>query len=116
PDEIKGIIGSCDMFIGCRMHAVIASLSMYVPTLAIGYGTKFMGVVGQMLNQEEWLIQIEHFSFEEILALLKAKIDCLWEKRIIVRNNLSKTVLSVKALALSNCDVIKNFLENKQKK
>ncbi|MHA2325825.1 MAG: polysaccharide pyruvyl transferase family protein, partial [Promethearchaeota archaeon] len=32
--ELKGIIGQCDLFIGCRMHANIAALSQNIPTVA----------------------------------------------------------------------------------
>ena len=36
PEELKGIIGQCALFIGSRMHANIAALSMCVPTIALG--------------------------------------------------------------------------------
>ena len=42
--EIKGIIGSCDFFIGSRMHACIAALSQGIPTVGIAYSHKFIGV------------------------------------------------------------------------
>ena len=40
PEELKGIIGQCDLFIGSRMHANIAALSMCVPTIALGWSHK----------------------------------------------------------------------------
>jgi len=42
--EIKGIINSCDFFIGSRMHACIAALSQGIPTIGIAYSKKFLGV------------------------------------------------------------------------
>lgn len=42
--EIKGIIGLCDFFVGSRMHACIAALSQGIPTAAIAYSRKFVGV------------------------------------------------------------------------
>ena len=41
---IKGIIGSCDFFIGSRMHACIAALSQGIPTVGVAYSRKFLGV------------------------------------------------------------------------
>ncbi len=43
-NEIKGIIGLCDFFIGSRMHACIAALSQGIPTASIAYSRKFHGV------------------------------------------------------------------------
>ena len=31
PDELKGIIGLCDLLVAARMHATIASTSMSIP-------------------------------------------------------------------------------------
>jgi polysaccharide pyruvyl transferase WcaK-like protein len=42
--ELKWIISNCDFFIGSRMHACIASLSQGIPTVAIAYSKKFIGV------------------------------------------------------------------------
>jgi polysaccharide pyruvyl transferase WcaK-like protein len=44
-NEIKYIIGLCDFFIGSRMHACIAALSQNIPTVAIAYSKKFLGVM-----------------------------------------------------------------------
>ncbi len=40
PDELKGVIGRCELFLSLRMHANIASLSMEVPTFAVAYSRK----------------------------------------------------------------------------
>lgn len=42
--EIKAVIGRCDFFMGCRMHACIAALSQGIPCIGIAYSKKFKGV------------------------------------------------------------------------
>jgi polysaccharide pyruvyl transferase WcaK-like protein len=42
--ELKGIIGTCDFFVGSRMHACIAALSQCVPAAGVAYSRKFKGV------------------------------------------------------------------------
>lgn len=42
--QLKGIINTCDFFIGSRMHACIAALSQGIPTIGIAYSKKFIGV------------------------------------------------------------------------
>jgi len=42
--EVKEIIGSCENFMGSRMHACIAALSQNIPTIGLAYSRKFIGV------------------------------------------------------------------------
>jgi len=44
-EELKGIISCFDLFIGARMHSVIAALSMSVPALAIAYIPKSRAIM-----------------------------------------------------------------------
>ena len=43
-NEVKYVIGQCDLFIGSRMHACIAALSQSIPAVGIAYSDKFSGV------------------------------------------------------------------------
>jgi polysaccharide pyruvyl transferase WcaK-like protein len=43
-NEIKGVIGDCDFFMGSRMHACIAAVSQGIPTIGLAYSRKFRGV------------------------------------------------------------------------
>jgi colanic acid/amylovoran biosynthesis protein len=42
--EIKHVIGSCDFFVGSRMHACVAAISQGIPAVGIAYSDKFAGV------------------------------------------------------------------------
>lgn len=44
PCEVKWMIAQCDWFCGTRMHSTIAALSSGVPTAAISYSPKTLGV------------------------------------------------------------------------
>jgi colanic acid/amylovoran biosynthesis protein len=45
--EIKGLVGQCEFFVGSRMHSCIAALSQGVPTVPVSYSHKFAGVMEQ---------------------------------------------------------------------
>ncbi|NQE52733.1 hypothetical protein C5S29_04000, partial [ANME-1 cluster archaeon GoMg3.2] len=77
PEELKGIVGQCDLFIGARMHATIASTSMLVPTVAIAYSDKTHGIIGEMLGQEKYVLNIKELSYKSLIS----KIDDVWENR-----------------------------------
>jgi polysaccharide pyruvyl transferase WcaK-like protein len=46
--RIKAIIGTCDFFIGSRMHACVAAVSQGVPTIGLAYSPKFQGLFGSI--------------------------------------------------------------------
>lgn len=61
PEEIKGMIGRCDAFVGCRMHANIAALESGVPVLAIGYSHKTRGILSD-LGLGDWILPIDEID------------------------------------------------------
>lgn len=72
PSEIKALIGTCDVFVGSRMHANIAALTQAVPTLAISYSHKFSGIMKQF-GQGDLVIEIEDLT----PALLETQLEGL---------------------------------------
>lgn len=110
-DELKGIIGSCDIFIGCRMHATIASASMSVPTIPVVYGHKSHGILGKMMNQEELIIEIGNYDPEKFLFEMKAKIDYAIVNKDIIKKELSERARIAENRALLNGAYIKELLE-----
>lgn len=109
-DELKGIIGECDMFIGCRMHSTIASTSMNVPTIALVYGHKSHGIIGDMMGQGKYVIEVSKYEPDELLSELKAKIDSVWENRDSISNELKERTETAKERALLNGSLIKSLL------
>jgi polysaccharide pyruvyl transferase WcaK-like protein len=112
PDELKGIIGCCDMFIGGRMHATIASTSLGIPTLTMAYGDKFYSIIGQTMGQQEYIIDLKQTNYADIQSEFKSKINSLWIKRVKVRNLLVERSNLVKQIALSYPSLMKVVIEN----
>ena len=67
-EELKALISKCNYFIGSRMHANIAALSSNVPTLAISYGIKTEGIVGECIGLPDCILNINNgFDENEII-------------------------------------------------
>jgi colanic acid/amylovoran biosynthesis protein len=66
-NEIKGIIGICDFFVGSRMHACIAALSQAIPTIGVAYSKKFKGVF-ETVGAASWVIDARAVSVEQAIA------------------------------------------------
>ena len=110
PEELKGVIGQCDLFIGARMHANIAATSMCVPTLAIAYSHKSYGIMS-MLEMEKYVLDFRTMAFDEMTA----RIDELWVNREGIRMELASNVKVLKEPALHNGELVKDLINSLNK-
>jgi colanic acid/amylovoran biosynthesis protein len=108
PQELKAIIGKCEIFIGARMHATIASVSMLVPTIGIAYSHKMYGIIGEQFGQNNYILNIKDFNYEK----LKTLILLLWREREKVKVDLSNHLPKVVEKSKKNGIIIKSLLED----
>ena len=108
PQELKGIIGQCDLFIGARMHATIAATSMLVPTVGIAYSHKMHGIIGEMLGQKKYIIDIKELDYESLIS----KINEAWENREKIKKELEIKIPMVKEKAMLNGKLVKELLDS----
>ena len=105
--ELKGIIGQCDLFIGARMHATIASTSMLIPTIGIAYSHKMHGIIGKMLGQEKYILDVQDLNYED----LKSKVYDAWQNREEIRAELAQRIPQVKEQALLSGELVKELVD-----
>lgn len=72
PDQdcrrLKYIISRCRLFVGARTHATIAAYSSLVPTLAVGYSVKSLGIARDLFGTEEgYVLPIDHIGCDRDL-------------------------------------------------
>jgi colanic acid/amylovoran biosynthesis protein len=94
--EIKKIIGSCDFFIGARMHACIAALSQNVPAVAIAYSDKFKGVM-QTLGVDRLVVDPRNMDEKEVLKALSSA----YKERNAIRRELERKMPEVRKTVLN---------------
>lgn len=106
PQELKGIIGLCDLFIGARMHAVIASTSLSIPTIGIAYSHKMHGIIGITLDLEHYIIDISDLNYENLYMI----INEAWNNKNAIRRDLDLKIPILKELARKNGQYVKDVL------
>ncbi len=84
--NIKGIIGTCDFFIGARMHSCIAALSQCIPAVGVAYSKKFIGVYSS-IGVNDLVLDARKLESTSMIT----QIDHLFQKR-----NEYKTILQNK--------------------
>jgi len=68
--EHKAVIGACQLFMGSRMHATIAALSQYVPTLSLSYSRKSGALQQMMVGHRKFVCDISKCTSDDILQKL----------------------------------------------
>jgi polysaccharide pyruvyl transferase WcaK-like protein len=99
--ELKWIIGRLDWFCGTRMHATIAALSSGVPTAAIAYSGKTVGVFATC-GQEAEVTDPRSLDTDEVVDGVWRS----WERRDEARRSLADGLLGVFQTANAQMDLI----------
>lgn len=100
----KAVIGTCDLFIGGRMHANIAALSQCIPTIGVSYSHKFRGIMRD-LGQEEYVTDL--FAPDEVSALAKRAL----RESDSIRRVLAERLPEMKRRARQNAAICKRLLD-----
>jgi colanic acid/amylovoran biosynthesis protein len=106
PTELKGIISTCDIFMGSRMHSNIGALSTLVPTLAIIYSHKTDGIM-KSLKQSKNILAIDNLNMDTVYE----KISLLINDRDNISSSLAVMIPGVKDKSQKNLTAIKGMVK-----
>ena len=73
-NELKSIIGRCDLFLGSRMHACIAAVSQCVPTVSLSYSDKFAGVMATF-GASSQVADLRTMDKHQVLEIVRYAVD-----------------------------------------
>ena len=104
--ELKTIIGKYDFFIGARLHACIAALSMKVPTVPIAYSYKFIGILNKVGLDDEVVCDPRKDSVDCMLG----KIQGAFENRELLYQHLKKKIPEIQEIALTCGKLLNDFI------
>jgi colanic acid/amylovoran biosynthesis protein len=90
PRCVKWVIGKLDWFCGTRMHSTIAGLSSGVPTAAVAYSLKTLGVF-ETCGQADQVVDLRQMGSADIIEALIA----MFRNRNETRNRLLARVPAV---------------------
>lgn len=89
--QIKYIIGQCDFFLGSRMHACIAALSQCIPSVALAYSKKFLGVM-RSIDMESVVADLSENDEAQVIA----RVAEAYTSRTRTRERLETSIPGVK--------------------
>jgi len=95
--KTKWVISRLSCLIASRTHATIASFSTCVPTVSLAYSIKAFGINEKLFGHTDYIVRIEDFSSETIIA--KAKL--VLSERQIIRKKLRDNMEQIRSSALA---------------
>jgi len=108
-NQIKGIIHSCDFFIGCRMHSLVAAVSGNIPTLALAYSYKTIGVIGPIVK-DNLIVDVREISPEKLKENVLNQFNYLWTHESEVSDHINKNMKKQYQQSLKNFELLKNVM------
>lgn len=74
-EEIRYVISKCRFFIGGRTHSVISAYSTCVPTIAIGYSVKALGIASDLGINAKYVVDSKHIQTNLLINSFKDLIN-----------------------------------------
>jgi len=106
--QLRHLIGRCDLFIASRFHAMVSSLAMAVPTLVIGWSHKYREVL-EMFELEEWA-----FGHDQLTpSHLWDRFEELSARRDEVQGLLDQHLPEVRSRSLKQADLIAELVRGR---
>ena len=106
--QLRHLIGLCDLFVASRFHAMVSSLAMAVPTLVIGWSHKYREVL-EMFELEEWA-----FGHDQLTpSHLWERFEDLSARRDEVQGKLDQHLPEVKSRSLMQADLIAELVRGR---
>ncbi len=111
-EELKGLIGQFDFFIGERIHSVVNAMSMCVPSIALSHSAdQRLGII-KMLGQEDAICYVENLDANALVS----KINDIWAKKDEIREELKWQTEIMRERALLNSKLLKELLDSRKAK
>ncbi len=106
PRELKALTQIFDLFIGCRFHSIVASTSMCVPTITIGWSHKYLETM-ELLDQAKYVCDYKNLSLNHLTNLVN---DALYRRKEI-KKELEAKRKEVKNSAFENAKLVAQMID-----
>ena len=103
--ELMGIIGQLDIFIGMRLHSIVMAVAMNTPIIGIVYADKVRDFM-KTLRQEDRVIEFKDLNVENLVS----KAEELWLQREEVKRELKPVVGELQQKARQSAIILKQVV------
>lgn len=106
--QLKGIIGRCDVVVAARYHTIVASLSQGIPVLAIGWHAKYAAVLG-LVGQGRFLCSVDALEEKDLYE----RFDALWMSGEDIRGQIEAALPEIRGAILACGEQVGRLLSDR---
>lgn len=106
--EIMGLLGKIELFIGMRLHSLILASAMHTPILGLIYQDKVRNYLKE-LNLEKQKIEFSNFSADNLFNIIKKS----WYEREEIKKHLTIRIEELKKKAKETPEMVIDLLYKK---
>jgi polysaccharide pyruvyl transferase WcaK-like protein len=113
PEDLKGLAGRFDIFVGMRLHAVVDALCMGVPSIMLTHpkDNRAHGILGRMMELNPWLYDLIGLTASSLIE----RTNSLWNSREHLRADLELKVRKAKEQTMHNGNLLAELLKQRKK-
>lgn len=113
PQELKAIIGCCEMLISSKLHSVILAAGMCVPSVIMtkGSSVKIEGIIRTLLQMKDNIIDIASVNSQQDIEHVVVKIDRCWQERGNIKSILKQRMPEIQKLAMLNIEYLSGLID-----
>ncbi len=90
-EELKSLIGGCDMLVGSRFHSLVAALSQGIPAVAVGWAHKYPELLREF-GLEDYVYDYDSVSDSDFARV----VGEAWDERVELKNRVDAALPGVK--------------------
>lgn len=109
--ELKGLIGNLDFFIGERIHSVINAMSMKVPSICISFSNDGRLDMIRMIGQDDAICHVEDLDADKLII----KFYDMWLRKETIQKDLTERIGEIQNISRSNGELLKSIYTNKKR-
>jgi polysaccharide pyruvyl transferase CsaB len=104
-EEIMGIIKEMEIIVAMRLHSLIYAATQQVPMVGLSYDPKVDGILRSI--GMDYICNVEKLVYDDLIE----KIDCVWNNRNDIKEDLKRQNEELKNKALSNVTMALDLLK-----
>jgi colanic acid/amylovoran biosynthesis protein WcaK/AmsJ len=107
--QIKWVISRLKVFIGSRLHSIIAALSSCIPAFCIGHSIKSRGIFRDVFGNEKWVAHVAQLD----AAQAAQRVQSVLEEQDAVRGYLQSFIPAYSQTAWKNGEFLQQLLSKR---
>ena len=109
PEIVAGVVASCDLVVGMRLHSLVFAATAGIPAVALAYDPKVASLMARV-GLDAYVVPLD------AAAGLGDRLSAAWARRDAIRADLPRRLPALQALATHNARLAVGLLDESSRR